>query len=343
MPRISEKQGDVEVRYHEAVLYDRVTNRTEYYTFKTNKEIAGEVVPEAFVEGDEIRILGRLYAIVRMDRYLEELLLGREVFNGIVGLNEPIVYKSLQIEIIEEKWQTFIQFRDPTGIVQHKAQTMEPIYFKDIAVRIKEHGKMTDLAIYDNLREVWNGGTFDGHKVRWRKVDPNSVFASYSGDGEFVANEENYDRVAQYGAIYAIHIAGIEDRIGSNIYVDSSAIVFITPEAKSYNIDTYRREVRVISDKDFDPEMNVSHVYIIGGPAVNEEWDWLADAFEERGLSGFVLGEGWHVHVLDKHKPYLRTTLIENGTVYTVCAGVNRAGTYRSVFGSFEPKSTEED
>jgi hypothetical protein len=150
--------------------------------------------------------------------------------------------------------------------------------------------------------------------------------------------------VAQYGAIYAIHIAGIEDRIGSNIYVDGTAIVFITPEAESYTIDTYRREVRVISDKDFDPEMNASRVYIIGGPSVNEEWDWLTDAFEERGLSGFVLEDEWHEwYTLKDYKPYLRTTLIENGTVYTVCAGVNRAGTYRSVFGSLEPKSTEED
>jgi hypothetical protein len=332
MPRLYEKRGEVEVRYHEAVLYDRETNKTRYYTFKTNNEISGEVVPEAFVEGDKIWVLGKLYTIVRIDRRLEELVLGREIFNGTIGLNEPIVYKSLQIELIEQNGQTFIQFHDPTGIVQHEVQTMEPIYFKDIAVRIKENGKTVSLAIYNNLKEVWNGGDFDGYIITWRKVDPNNVFASYSGHGELVVNEENYNRVAQYGAIYGIRINGKGDRIGPNIYLDGNELVFITPEAQSYKTETYKREVKVISDKDFDPKMNASQVYIVGGPAVNEEWDWLTNALEEKGLPGFILKDRWYT--LKDHKPYLKSSLHVNGTIYTVCAGINRAGTYRSVMGS---------
>ncbi|MEE9474843.1 MAG: hypothetical protein V3V36_04140, partial [Candidatus Hydrothermarchaeaceae archaeon] len=117
---------------------------------------------------------------------------------------------------------------------------------------------------------------------------------------------------------------------------DGSEIVFTVPEFKSYKTETYNREAKVISDRDFNPEMNASHVYIIGGPAVNEEWNWLSSALEEEGMPVFILEGRWHV--LNEHKPYLKNSLPVNGTIYTICAGVNRAGTYRAVFGSLNPR-----
>ncbi|MEE9474211.1 MAG: hypothetical protein V3V36_00915, partial [Candidatus Hydrothermarchaeaceae archaeon] len=183
-----------------------------------------------------------------------------------------------------------------------------------------------------NLREVWNGASFNGYMLTWRKVDPNNAFVSYSGPGELIVNKENYNRVAEYGAIYGIRLRESGNRLGQDIYPDGSEIVFTVPEFKSYKNETYKREAKVISDKDFNPEMNASRVYIIGGPAVNEEWDWLTSALEDEGLPVFILEGRWHV--LDEHKPYLKSSLPVNGTIYTICAGVNRAGTYRSVFGS---------
>ncbi|MBU2559636.1 hypothetical protein KKA03_01940, partial [archaeon] len=335
MPEISENFNGVKVRYHEAVLYERDRTSPKYYTFKTNTEKAGNATPEAFVEGDTIWLLGAPYTILGIDSHLEEIVLGVKMFEGSIGLNQPVVYKSLQIELIQENGETLIQFYDKEDSKRYGVQTRETIYFKNVAVRIKEtlleNGETTSLTIYNSLKEIQNGGKYEGYTIDWREVDPNNLFAAYNGPGELTVHRENYNRVAEYGAIYGIRMKGADNKIGSNIRIESDAVVFTTPATKSYTTEVYEREVRILTDEEFNPDMLASSVYIIGGPAVNEEWGWLSPALEKEGTKGFTLRNEYYK--LEDYKPYMMRSIFVDGTVYTACAGVDRLGTYRSVFG----------
>jgi hypothetical protein len=339
MPEVSENFGGVKVRYHEAVLYDRDRTNPKYYTFKTNTEKPGNATPEAFVEGDKILLLGTPYTILDIDSRMEEIILGTKTFEGAIGINQPIVYKSLQIELIEENEKTWVQFRDKEESKRHELQTKEAIYFKNAAVRIKQSGETTTLTLYTDVKEIQNGGTFEGYTIDWREVDFNNLFAAYNGDGEIVVNKENYNRVAQYGAIYGIRMKGTDSKIGPNIKTENDTVIFKVPDVKSYATETYGREVRIMTDKEFEPSIKASAVYIIGGPDVNDEWEWLSSALKEKGMPGFILNSDWHT--LADYKPYMKKSLTINGTTYITYAGVDRAGTYRSVFGSLEPKEEE--
>ncbi len=81
-------------------------------------------------------------------------------------------------------------------------------------MRIKEKGEATILTVYTSIKEIQNGGKFEGYTIDWRQVDPNNLFAAYSGTGELIVHTEDYNRVIQYGPIYGIRMKGTDNKIG---------------------------------------------------------------------------------------------------------------------------------